>query len=275
MLYLNRWLLSTNAKDIGTLYLIFAGIAGLIGSALSFIIRLELSGGGQIYFLGNYDQYNVVITAHAVVMIFFLVMPALIGGFGNWLLPIMIGSPDKKKNLNFEESTSDFNHYLAGLWEGDGHLWIPLKERAPSGKIYHPHFAITFHEKELNLVQNLKLKIGGTIRHKKEDKALVLTLTSLKDLRNIVEILHDKLRTIKMKKFNLLIKWLNLNQTCCYINSTHLNTNSWLSGFIDAEGCFDLTIYQNKYPKIRFRLEQTLLGYESLFDKISKEFDLN
>jgi hypothetical protein len=228
MLYLNRWLLSTNAKDIGTLYLIFAGIAGLIGSALSFIIRLELSGGGQIYFLGNYDQYNVVITAHAIVMIFFLVMPALIGGFGNWLLPIMIGSPDKKKNLNFfsiffqDHSTNfatrrvseEFSHYLAGLWEGDGHLWIPLKERAPSGKKYHPHFAITFHEKELNLVKNLQNQIGGTIRHKIKDKALVLTISSLKDLKIIVECLHDKLRTIKIKKFNLLIKWLNLNQTC-------------------------------------------------------------
>jgi len=71
---LYRWLLSTNAKDIGILYIIFGGFSGLVGSALSFIIRLELSGGGQIYFLGNYHDYNTVITAHGIIKIFFKVL---------------------------------------------------------------------------------------------------------------------------------------------------------------------------------------------------------
>ena len=122
-----RWFMSTNHKDIGTLYLIFAIFAGLIGGAISGIMRLELAhpgiqylgavaqfldGGKPVDMNGALHLWNVLITAHGLIMVFFLVMPAIIGGFGNWFVPIMIGAPDmafpRMNNISFWLTVAGF-----------------------------------------------------------------------------------------------------------------------------------------------------------------------
>src|SRR3569833_2063520 len=164
-----RWFMSTNHKDIGTLYLIFAIVAGIIGGTISGMMRTELMHPGVQYLQhwagagANMDEayhlWNVLVTAHGLIMVFFMVMPAMIGGFGNWFVPLMIGAPDmafpRMNNISFWLLVPSFCLLLGstivpggtGLGAGTGWtLYAPLSTSGASGpagdmEIFSMHLA--------------------------------------------------------------------------------------------------------------------------------------
>jgi len=135
-----RWVYSTNHKDIGTMYIVLSMVAALVGGLMSWYIRLELAEPG-LQFIQDTQFYNVLVTAHGFIMVFFVVMPAMIGGFGNWFVPLMIGAPDmafpRMNNISFWLTAAGFTLLMlsAVVGEGPGTGWT----------MYPPLSSVAFH----------------------------------------------------------------------------------------------------------------------------------
>lgn len=269
-LWTERWFLSSNAKDIGTLYLIFALFAGLIGTAFSVLIRLELSGPGVQYIADN-QLYNSVITAHAIVMIFFMVMPAMIGGFGKINRGRRYFSLSKKQSkqsaYNVEsELNSKLGAYLAGLIEADGSFAI--HDKNSKAKKYRPKILIVFSLPDKPLAEKLifitKL---GKLYVKPKQGCVIWQIQKTEDVINMINLINGYMRTPKLEALDRAIDWFNefdgTSINHLGLDLSPIDSNAWLAGFTDGDGNFSINltnrkkkgVITNKRVQIFFRIE--------------------
>uniref|UniRef100_UPI0030033EAA LAGLIDADG endonuclease n=1 Tax=Trametes meyenii TaxID=526243 RepID=UPI0030033EAA len=175
--------------------------------------------------------------------------------------------------VNTLDKPSNLGSYLAGLWEGDGHLWVPTTTKSPSGKKYTPHFAITFSEVDYPLVVVLQNLIAGSIRHKVENNACVLTITSIAGLIKVIGLINGHLRTPKIEKFNSMINWINnkrgLGIPLQTVDLSLIESNAWLAGFIESDGSFDIRVSQTSTGSIKNRVSARLRVEQRKFDPVT------
>lgn len=272
--YVNRWLFSTNAKDIAILYLFFGLISGMLGAVFSFIIRMELSGPGSQFLAGNNQLYNVAITSHGVLMIFFFIIPALFGAFGNYLVPLMIGAPDvaypRVNNFTFWLLPPALILMLLSTLseEGPGTGWTVIyQDKLSWFFVYLMSFTLTYHYS--------LLYSNNSLKHCSMRETPLSEVNTLNQMNKISSFLDVKMSLTwgQSAWFCNNIKFIMPSETTrSAFNQTKLNNNlnkysnnlisknsyikyynkfdfeQWLIGIIDANGYF----YINKEGSCNF-----------------------
>ena len=203
----------------------------------------------------------------------FILSVKLITNLNPWLRSAPLANFDLskvQKNIsNFKPN--DIGPYLAGLFEGDGHVSLS-KIINSKGKISYPYLAITFVNKDLPLINKLLELCGGRLRYKTKENAIVWIVNTHKELISLINLMNGYLRTPKINKFNELIVWLNeryhYNIQTYSPDTSDLNSNGWLAGFIDADGGFKIRYTEKRIDEltkkvlvkgrieVRFALEQ-------------------
>lgn len=164
--------------------------------------------------------------------------------------------------INFNKSNLKFSSYLAGLIEGDGTIIVPTTERSAKGRINYPSIQIVFNSKDLPLALIIQQRLGhGSLSKRKGINAYLLTINNYEGLLLVVSLINGYMRTPKIHALWDLIDWLNLrfkdlNMVKNPIDNSLLNSNPWLSGFIEADGHFSVrTSIESKSPKIECKFE--------------------
>ena len=223
-----------------------------IAPALNSAICWELLNNNLTQSAGNLIDLNLLRIFRDYTPEFFFCLNYLISSVQVSSLPI----------IKFRKNQSNFSYYLAGLIEGDGTIIVPKTERSDKGKDYYPSIQIVFNLKDLPLALLIQQNLGhGSLTRKKGVNAYILTINKLEGIILIVNLINGKLRTPKIHFLWNLIDWLNnknikLNIIKKSLNNSSLLDNSWLSGFIEADGQFNVrnTIKSIK-PKVECKFE--------------------
>jgi len=188
------------------------------------------------------------------------------------------------KGYSFENINSNFSSYLAGLIEGDGTIYVPKLERSSKGKLNYPSIQIAFDLRDFPLAQVIQQKLKhGSLSRKKGVNAYVLTINNFEGILLIVNLINGYMRTPKIISLLNLINWLNkrfdIEIKKESLDSSTVDSNSWLAGFIDANGHFSVrTSLLSKYSKIecKFELSQRQIDHNKednfLFLNVIAEF---
>ena len=245
-------LYSTNAKEIGTLYLVFAIFAGMLGTGFSVLIRLELAAPGVQFLHGDHQLFNVIITAHAFLMIFFMVMPALIGGFGKIKINLQIR---KNSTISSELKSEAYlrlklGSYLAGLIEADGTFAIHDINNFKVKK-YLPKILVVFSLNDKPLAEKLlEITKIGQLQTKQNQGCVIWSIQKKEDVIKMINIINGYMRTPKIEALHRAIKWFNdYNNTKIEflgLDRSPIDSNAWLAGFTDGDGNFSINLTDRK-----------------------------